>query len=65
MNMWFEHLDKKLNLSLGPVLIALSTTEELEMLKDLDPPYLRMYTDIIDLCIEKNDCDGLLQVTGI
>ena len=65
MNMWFEHLDKKLNLSLGPLLIDLSTTKELEMLKDLDPPYLRRYTDIMDSCIQRNDCEGLLQATGI
>ena len=65
MNMWFEQLDKKLNFSLGPLHIGLSTTKELERLKGLDPPYLRMYTDIIDSCIQKNDCEGLLQVTGI
>ena len=59
MNMWFEHLDKKLNLSLGPLLIGPSTTKELELLKDLNPPYLKMYTDIMDM-----DMEGLSQVTG-
>ena len=65
MNMWFEHLDEKLNFSLGPLLIALSTTKELKRLKVVDPPFLRRHTDIMDLCIQKNDCEGLLQSTGI
>ena len=65
MNMWFEQLDKEFDFSLGLVLAALSTTTELKRLKDLDPPFLRMHFDIIDLCIQKNDCEDLFQdLTG-
>ena len=32
MNMWFEHLDKKLNFSLGPLVAGLSSTSQLKKL---------------------------------
>ena len=64
MNMWFEQLDKKFNFSLVPVLLPLSTRRELEKLRELDPPFLKMYNDKLDLCIRKNDCKDLLTFTG-
>ena len=66
MNMWFQELDKKLNVSasLGPLLFGLSSTTQLIKLEELDPPYLRMFTTAIKVCLYENDCEGLLQVTG-
>ena len=43
MNMWYEMLDKRYNLSLGPVILPLMTTEHLTQLAELDPPYLKDY----------------------
>ena len=66
MDMWFEELDKKLNVSvsLGPLLFGLSSTTQLMRLEELDPPYLRMFTTAIKVCLYENDCQGLLKVTG-
>ena len=64
MNMWFEHLDKKLNFSLGPLLIGLSSTSQLKRLKELNPPFLRKYANFTKECMEENKCDDILQVTG-
>ena len=40
INMWFEELDKRYNFSIGPIVAALSTSEQLKQLKKLDPPFL-------------------------
>ena len=64
MNMWFEQLDNRLNFSLGPLLIALSSTKELEMLKELDPPFLKMKTETMKQCMHDNNCEGLFNEIG-
>ena len=51
INMWYERLDKRYNLSLGPVILSLMTTEHLTQLARLDPPYLKDFkakTDVQD-----------------
>ena len=47
VNMWYERLDKRYNLSLGPSILGLMTTETLTQLKTLDPPYLEDYKESI------------------
>ena len=64
MNLWFEHLDKTLNFSLGPLLVSLSSKRELEGLLELDLPFLRNYAELIERCITKEHCDGAAQITG-
>ena len=46
VDMWYNDLDARYNFSLGPAVIALSTTEQLEHLAKLDPPYLTQYKAI-------------------
>ena len=41
INMWYEVLDKRYNLSLGPVILPMLTTDNLTQLATLDPPYLK------------------------
>ena len=41
INIWYERLDKRYNLSLGPVILPLMTSEHLTQLDKLDPPYLK------------------------
>ena len=64
MNMWFDHLDKKLNLSLGPLLVGLSSTSELRSLLELDPPFLRNSAEQIRKCIDEGHCDDVANITG-
>ena len=48
LNMWYERLDKRYNLSFGPVILPLMETEHLTLLARLDPPYLKDFKDNID-----------------
>ena len=64
MNMWFEYLDKKLNFSLGPLLVGLSSTSKLKKLQELDPPFLREYANFTTECLQEDHCEDILQVTG-
>ena len=48
VNMWYERLDKRYNLSFGPVILPLVTTEHLTQLAKLDPPYLKDFKANID-----------------
>ena len=64
MNMWFEHLDKKLNLSLAPLLVGLLSATELRSLLELDPPFLRNYAEQIGTCIDEGRCEGVANITG-
>ena len=41
INTWYERLDQKYNLSVGPLLTALSTNEQLAQLKRLNAPFLK------------------------
>ena len=62
MNMWhnylYKELDARYNFSLGPSVIALSTTEQLVELAKLDPPYLREYGQLEEATSEKLDLPG-------
>ena len=40
INTWFVELDKRYNFSIGPIVAALSNTDQLKQLKKLDPPFL-------------------------
>ena len=64
MNMWFEHLSKRYSFSIGPSIIAMSTTEQLLNLAKLDPPYLREYQNAIKLCLQKGECNNLTHSYG-
>ena len=41
--MWYERLDEKYNLSLGPAILGMTTTDNLMQLAELNPPYLKEY----------------------
>ena len=41
INMWYEKLDEKFNFSIGPIIVALSTANQLTQLEQLDPPFLK------------------------
>ena len=43
IDMWYERLDKRYNFSLAPAILGLMTTDNLEELEKLDPPYLEEY----------------------
>ena len=47
VNMWYERMNQKYNFSVGPVLFPLLTSDNLEQIAKLDPPYLKGYTDKI------------------
>ena len=40
INMWYQRLDVRYNVSLGPNVLGLLTSENLTQLTALDPPYL-------------------------
>ena len=40
INMWYKELDARYNFSVGPTVVALSTSEQLQELDKLDPPYM-------------------------
>ena len=48
INMWYDRLDKRYNLSLGPVILPLMKTDNLTQLAKLDPPYLKDFKANID-----------------
>ena len=62
MNMWhnymYKELDARYNFSLGPSVIALSTTEQLVELAKLDPPYLQEYGQLEVAASDKLDLSG-------
>ena len=49
INMWYERLDKRYNLSLGPVILPLMTTEHLTQLAKLNPPFLKDFKAYMDI----------------
>ena len=63
LNELFTELDKEYNFQLGPVLIALSPSSQLDQLAKLDLPYLKDYKDLIVQCVGLHDCSGLLNVS--
>ena len=65
MNLWFKELENKLNLSLGALLVSLSSTTDLIKLDQLEPPFLGRNKSSLTLCLFENDCGDLLQVPGI
>ena len=65
MNLWFEELENKLNLSLGSLLVSLFSTTDLIKLDQLEPPFLGRNKSSLTLCLFENDCGDLLQVPGM
>ena len=41
INMWYERLDERYNFSLGPNILPLMTSDNLEQLETLDPPFMK------------------------
>ena len=48
VNMWYERLDKRYNLSIGPSIIGLMTTDNLNELAALEPPFLKEDEAFVD-----------------
>ena len=58
MNMWFKALDARYSFSLGPTIVALSSTEQLEELAKTSPPYLSEYQRYMNsVGQEGRECD--------
>ena len=64
INMWYGELDKKYNFSIGPIVAALSTTEQLQKLKRLDPPFLKGVNVIAGSC-EQTKNSGAINFSGV
>ena len=47
INMWYEELDRRYNFTIGPIVAALLTSEQLKQLKGLNPPFLYNVSDKI------------------
>ena len=45
INMWYQRLDERYNFSLGPNILPLMTTDSLDKLAALHPPFLQRYKD--------------------
>ena len=60
MNMWYIKLDKIFNFALGPVLATFSTTEQLEILTKMKPPFLDDFSRPGD----GYDCKGSVCLSG-
>ena len=43
INMWYERLDERYNFSLASKILPLLTTNDVEQLEALDPPYMTEY----------------------
>ena len=63
MTMWhnylYKELDTRYNFSLGPSVIVLSTSEQLQELARLEPPYLREFGGQEEETCEKLDPSGI------
>ena len=44
INMWYERLDERYNFSLGSNILPLMTSDNLEQLKTLEPPFMKDFT---------------------
>ena len=48
INMWYERLGERYNFSLGSNVLPLLTSDDLEQLDTLDPPYLQQHQDVFN-----------------
>ena len=48
INMWYERLDERYNFSLGSNILPLMTTDNLEQLAALDPPFMKEMKAVIN-----------------
>ena len=48
INMWYDRLDARYNFSLGTSILGLMSTDQLNQMGQLDPPYLKDYKDYIN-----------------
>ena len=64
VNMWFDRLGERFNFSLGNLILPLSDTEQLKQLAALEPPYLKNFRNVIDLCLGPQDCNNLPHLFG-
>ena len=61
INMWYEELDRRYNFSIGPIVAALLTSEQLNQLKGLYPPFLY---DVSDEIHGKDRSHTISHITG-
>ena len=53
---FYEQLDNHYNFSLGPLIMALSNTQQLGQLLKQQPAYIRNYVDVIQQCLHQQNC---------
>ena len=54
INDWYRRLDKRYNLSLAAALVPLMTTENLNKLSNLQPPFLENYDTVVNAKLYDN-----------
>ena len=59
MNMGYRLLESRYNFSLGPVILPLFNSDELDQLAELEPPFMDDYLETIQECRHGNQCDQL------
>ena len=60
---FYPVLERKLGLEYGKILLALASPAELQALLDRDWPYLDSYRQVVDACLENEDCTGIWNAT--
>ena len=48
VNMWYQRLEERYNFSLGPNILPMLSSNELDQLTSFDPPYLKEYGSAIN-----------------
>ena len=64
----YDQLDNHFNFSLGPLVTALSNTQQLKQLVKKQPAYIRNYVDDIKKCLDFKNCkieSGTSHVAGV
>ena len=61
LNTFYESLDTIFNFNIGPILIASAKPHQLQSFLDQELPYLKPYRNDIEICINDNNCEGLVE----
>ena len=64
INMWYKELDTRYNFSVGPTVVALSTTEQLKELAKLDSPYLGEHKEYVNCKGQREPSCKKLDLSG-
>ena len=62
--MWYKELDERYNFLIGQTVIDLSTSESLEKVAKLDPPYLTEYKEFVNCNLQERTFCKKLDFSG-